>query len=170
LCIALGWGLSSGAIVSLAEMLVVRLKIGSSFVSEALVSIRAFQGHRPTLVIGVILAFAEQFFGVVAFYVSAHALAMDVSFLACLVVIPIAAIVARLPIALWGIGLREGIEVLLFASLLDLDASRVAAASFMMTATMYIATLPGLVLWLVERKTLNSEIAKNAVSIRSPNS
>lgn len=137
----------------------------SHLLSDVLSAVKMYQNHRSVIIIGAVLALLEQLFGVVAFYVSALALGLEVYFLSCLVVIPIAAIVARLPIALWGIGLREGVEVLLFTSLLSMDPGKVAAASFLMTATMYIATLPGFAFWLFDSK----EVKQNLMRLNNHN-
>ncbi len=100
---------------------------------------------RKLLIVGV-LSVVEQGFPILVFWILAHALDIAVSPAALIVAVPLSLFVARLPIAVAGIGVLEGALV----SILGLfDVSTVAALSLALAGRVVeIATaLPGAFFW-----------------------
>lgn len=132
-------------------------KLRASEIIEALASYKRYFSR--VIMVGL-LSFVEQGFGVIAFFFAAKAVGLELNILTCMVIIPVAAALARLPISLWGLGVREGVEVALFVALESVDVTQVASASFLMTLIMFVAALPGLYWWFFD-----SSFAKTKRSI-----
>lgn len=70
-------------------------------------------GKRGLMALSVVLAWIEQWASVIAFYLTCVAFGVDIGFLACAAIVPLASILERLPISVGGIGLREAGIVLM---------------------------------------------------------
>jgi uncharacterized protein (TIRG00374 family) len=105
-----------------------------------------YQERKVVLVLVGLLSFVEQFFPIVCLWILSHALGVSVTFEMLLVAIPLSMFVARLPIAVSGIGPAEGALVYLLG--LFGVPSHEALALALAGATMNIVTaLPGLLFW-----------------------
>ena len=116
-------------------------------VKDVLDSMASYKTHVKTVVAVGFLSFIEQGFGILAFFFAAKAIGFEVGIVTCMIIIPIAAALARMPISLWGLGVREGIEIALFVALEGANVTEVASASLLMTILMFVAVLPGLYWW-----------------------
>jgi uncharacterized membrane protein YbhN (UPF0104 family) len=70
-------------------------------------AVLAYGDHQQLLVINVGLSFIEQLAPVVAFFICCLAFSVPVGFLQCLIIVPAATVLERLPISFGGIGMRE---------------------------------------------------------------
>jgi uncharacterized protein (TIRG00374 family) len=114
------------------------LKFGSAY--------GLYRHHIGQLVIVGLLSVIEQGFPILVFWILAHALAIDVSPQALIVAVPLALFVARLPIAVAGIGVLEG-GLVLILGLFGVPA--VAAVSLALAGRLVevAGALPGAFFW-----------------------
>ena len=99
------------------ENLVDRLPARLTKVAAAITrSLRAFRNRRPALVLALILSFMLQANVVLYHWIVANALGLSVSLLAFFLIVPIAIVVMMIPISINGIGVREGLFVLLLSA------------------------------------------------------
>jgi glycosyltransferase 2 family protein len=68
---------------------------------------------RALMTLSVVLAWIEQWASVIAFYLTCQAFGVELGFLACAAIVPLASILERLPISIGGLGLREAGIVLM---------------------------------------------------------
>lgn len=80
-------------------------------------------------------------------YITARNLALDVTALQCLVLVPPAMLVTVLPVSIGGWGLREGAFVVAFG-FVGVPAAQALVLSVVFGATMLLAALAGIVPWL----------------------
>ena len=103
--------------------------------------------HRPGTLIAVgLLSLVEQAFPVVVLWILAHALDLEVSFLALLVAVPLALFVGRLPIAIAGIGVLEGALVYLLG-LFGVPPAEALSLALAGRIAEIFALLPGGLFW-----------------------
>lgn len=79
-------------------------------------SLRAFRHRRRALVLALFLSFMLQANVVLYHWIVANALGLTVSLLAFFLIVPIAIVVMMIPISINGIGVREGLFVLLLSA------------------------------------------------------
>ena len=79
-------------------------------------SLNAFRSRRPALLAALGLSFLLQANVVVYHWIVASALGLSVPFTAFLLIVPIAIVVMMIPISINGIGVREGVFVLLLGT------------------------------------------------------
>lgn len=97
---------------------------------------------------------------VVAVWVLAQGLSIEVDFLTCLSLVPLALLISMIPVSIAGWGLREGTFVAAFA-LVGVAATDALALSVSFGLGSIIASLPGALVWL-----LNPEIRRWASESR----
>jgi len=91
-----------------------RLPAGLSKLSEAVTrSLRAFRNQRAALMLALLLSFLLQANVVLYHWIVASALGLSVSLMAFFLIVPIAIVVMMIPVSINGIGVREGLFVLL---------------------------------------------------------
>jgi uncharacterized protein (TIRG00374 family) len=95
---------------------------------------------------------------IVAAWLIAKVLAIDVSLLNCLIVIPPVVLVTMLPFSIAGWGLREGAMVVGFG-LVGVIPSDALAISICFGLANVLLGLPGGLLWLLNRQAATAEIA-----------
>jgi uncharacterized membrane protein YbhN (UPF0104 family) len=66
-----------------------------------------YSGHYRLLAVNVLLSWLEQFAPIIAFFLAAHGFGLQLSFLQCAAIIPLASVLERLPISFAGLGVRE---------------------------------------------------------------
>ena len=91
--------------------------------------------------------------GLVVFLL-AQALGSRVELLSVMVIFPFVLLLSMLPISLAGWGVREGAMVMFFG-LIGLSAKISLSASLLFGICMFLAALPGGVLWLIYRPQSN---------------
>lgn len=84
--------------------------------NAVLQSLRAFRDRRPALVLALVLSFLLQANVVLYHWIVANALGLSVSLMAFFLIVPIAIVVMMVPISINGIGVREGLFVLLLSA------------------------------------------------------
>lgn len=77
----------------------------------------AYRGHTGALALALLLSFALQTLGIVTLFLLAWAMGLPVSFGSFFLIVPVATVVAMLPISISGLGVREGAMVYLLARL-----------------------------------------------------
>lgn len=92
----------------------------------------------------LVLAFLLQLGRVLATYLTAQALGVEVGLATLLVIVPAALLVSALPISIGGLGVREGTMVSLF-SMVGVAPAAGLAISVLLLATGFATTLPGAV-------------------------
>jgi glycosyltransferase 2 family protein len=78
-------------------------------------SYREYRNHHGALLRFMAWSALEQCVPSIGVYLTAHALGRDVSFLYCLILVPLIMTLTKLPLSLDGYGVREGLYVYLFA-------------------------------------------------------
>jgi glycosyltransferase 2 family protein len=105
----------------------------------------------------------------VAVWLIAVSLSIQVTLLACTVLVPMVMVVSAIPISVAGWGLREGAMVAAF-SLVDVPAEQSFAVSLLFGLCMVVAGLPGGVLWLRRREHATDADTKSGSSSDSATS
>ena len=98
-----------------------------------------------------LLAFMLQFGRVLAAFLAARALHIDVAFVTLLVIVPAMVLASLLPVSVGGLGLREGTMVSLLG-MVGVAPEAGFAMSVLLLATGFVSTLPGAV-FLAQRQT-----------------
>jgi uncharacterized protein (TIRG00374 family) len=80
-------------------------------------ALRAYRGHAGALAAALLLSFLLQGLGIVAMFLLGRAMALPVAFGAFFLILPVATVVAMLPISISGLGVREGAMVYLLGRL-----------------------------------------------------
>jgi uncharacterized protein (TIRG00374 family) len=117
-------------------------QIGRRFAAACML----YRHHPGTLIAVGLLSLVEQAFPVVVLWILAHALDLEVSFLALLVAVPLALFVGRLPIAIAGIGVLEGALVYLLGLFGVAPAEALSLALAGRLAEIFVL-LPGGLFW-----------------------
>lgn len=124
-----------------------RWKIARGLVALSHAARQAFT--TPAILLPVtLLSIVGHLISVVVFYLLADSLALGVSFLDCLVMVPSVLLLATVPVSVAGWGVREGAMVAAFG-LLGVPAGGAAAASVLFGIGMAITALPGGLLWFL---------------------
>jgi uncharacterized membrane protein YbhN (UPF0104 family) len=103
-------------------------------------------GHNLVVSVGLHLV------NVLAIFVLAKGYGMDMSFFACLIVVPAVTLLSMIPISIAGWGVREGAMVVGFG-LFGAPAELAIAVSITYGLAVLVASLPGGILWLIARKS-----------------
>ncbi len=103
----------------------------------------AYRDRKAVLVLVGLLSFVEQFFPILCTWILGHALGVSVTFEMLIVAIPLSMFVARLPIAVSGIGAAEGAVVYLLG-LFGVPAHEALALSLAGTSMNIVVAVPGL--------------------------
>lgn len=124
---------------------------GAGGVSDKLAELAAayagYSRHRGTLWTFLGLTVLEGFLPVTIHYYAAMALGLDVPYYVFVAIVPIAFLVARLPISLGGIGVQEGSFVAL-ALILGFERDHAFAIAFVSQITLVVALIPGAAAYL----------------------
>jgi uncharacterized protein (TIRG00374 family) len=124
-----------------------RWKVARGLVALSHAARQAFT--TPAILLPVtLLSIVGHLISVVVFYLLADSLALGVSFLDCLVMVPSVLLLATVPVSVAGWGVREGAMVAAFG-LLGVPAGGAAAASVLFGIGMAITALPGGLLWFL---------------------
>ncbi len=94
-----------------------------------------------------------------AVYVLALGLNIDVTLVACQVLVPLANLMTMIPVSIAGWGIREGTMILLFG-LVGIASEEILLLSILFGLTAVASGLPGAVMWMIEsdmRKHFKSE-------------
>ncbi len=150
---ALGWGL--GAVILVAGLAcplsfrLARWVIAWPGRSPFLTQLQSwaqvyldFSNYRKTLALFLLLSLVEGLFPVAIHYAAGRALGLHVSFALFMATIPIAFLVARVPISLGGIGIVETSFVVL-AGKVGLGATEAFALALLAEALLLVSLLPG---------------------------
>lgn len=102
--------------------------------------------ERPALlVLSIVLCWVEQFAEVLSFYFCCLAFNIDISLLQATTIIPIAAILGRLPISFMGIGVREA-SIVYMGSLFGISYADAMLASIT-SLTLFLILLVPIIVW-----------------------
>jgi len=105
---------------------------------------------RPAALVTLAIAVASQIAMVLATYVLAASLRVELGLVDCLLLMQPVALIAALPISIGGWGTREATMIALFG-LIGVPASAALALSVQLGLLNLVATLPGGALWLFTR-------------------
>ncbi|MEW5746886.1 MAG: lysylphosphatidylglycerol synthase transmembrane domain-containing protein [Nitrospirota bacterium] len=99
--------------------------------------------RRDTLVTALLYSVALQLLGIIAVYVLAKGLSLNISFLSLLVFLPIIIVFSMIPVSISGIGLREGAFVFLLGGI-GVPPERSFTLSLVWFSSVFVAGLWGL--------------------------
>jgi uncharacterized protein (TIRG00374 family) len=117
--------------------------------------------ERPALlVLSIVLSWIEQFADVISFYFCCLAFGIDISLLQATTMIPIAAILGRLPISFMGIGVREA-SIVYMGSLFGISYADAMMASIT-SLTLFLIMLAPILIWTMFHKREVDEAAQRA--------
>ncbi len=108
--------------------------------------------HPRELWIFLALTFIEGFYPIVAYYAAAWALGVDASLVHMAIAVPLAFLLARLPIPLPSLGPEQGMFIFV-ATQLGMSQDGAAAITLLFLGTLLIAFAPGAVLWMSSSST-----------------
>jgi len=111
----------------------------------------ARQWPRTLQALGVSLVMLVLFF--LSYYCAARACGVDPGVLRFLAIMPTVDILAGLPVSFGGLGVREGVFVLLLGTLVGVPAATAVAISLTGYTLSAVWGLPGAFLWLIRRPT-----------------
>lgn len=102
--------------------------------------------ERPALLVfSIVMSWVEQFADVISFYFCCLAFGIDISLLQATTMIPIAAIMSRLPISFMGIGVREA-SIVYMGSLFGISYADAMLASIT-SLTLFLIMLAPIIIW-----------------------
>jgi uncharacterized protein (TIRG00374 family) len=107
----------------------------------------AYRGHTGALALALLLSFGLQTLGIITLFLLAWAMALPVSFGAFFLIVPVATVVAMVPISISGLGVREGAMVYLLGSL-GIASAGAIGLSFAWFGIFLITSAPGGVIFL----------------------
>ena len=143
------------------EFVVIQLKsftkINNMFIfcHESLKSLKS----STTLYKAVLMSIVSQICIVVTYYLIGLSLGFDISFLEFVLIVPVVFLVASLPISIGGLGVREGILVILLNSI-GVSTSNAVSLSFLYLSILIIVTLPGSLFLLTNKWRTRETYAK----------
>jgi uncharacterized protein (TIRG00374 family) len=105
-----------------------------------------YRDRKAVLVLVGLLSFVEQLFPIFCAWILSHALSVSVTFEMLIVAVPLTMVVARLPIAVSGIGAAEGAVVYLLG-LFGVPAHEALALSLAGMSLNIVVAAPGLLFW-----------------------
>jgi hypothetical protein len=100
-----------------------------------------YQNHGRTLAVVFAWTFVEQLAPVSGIFLSARAFHINVSLVELIVIVPIITLIARLPISLEGLGVTEGLFVVMFG-LVGVSATEALVIATFSRALAYLPGLP----------------------------
>jgi uncharacterized membrane protein YbhN (UPF0104 family) len=103
-----------------------------------------------SLCLAIGISFCAQSLLAFSIYLAARALGVEVSVADVMAAVPLALLIATLPISINGWGLREGAMVALLG-LTGMAADKAFALSVMFGAAQFVAVLPGAAYWVFAR-------------------
>lgn len=112
--------------------------------------------ERPLLlIVSIVLSWVEQFADVISFYFCCLAFGIDISLLQATTIIPIAAVLGRLPISFMGIGVREA-SIVYMGHLFGISYADAMLAS-VTSLTLFLILLIPIIIWsLFHRREVNA--------------
>lgn len=118
---------------------------------EILHSVHQLRGHKARLILAFALSVGVQMLVALAYWTLAQSLGVGQPAFIYFLVVPVVLLAAAVPISLGGLGVREGVFVLM---LVWAGTGQAAALSVSLTylASLWVASLPGAVLWLTARR------------------
>ncbi len=120
--------------------------------------IHIFRNHKRVVAGNLILSFLIQFLVPVFTYLIALSLGINISFIYFLIFIPIISAITLLPIAIGGLGLREGLFVVYFAKAGVIKQLALAMSLLSFSFVIFYAAIGGLIYVLtVHRRRLQSD-------------
>ena len=123
---------------------------------ESLISLK----NSTALYKAVLMSIVSQICIVVTYYLIGRSLGIEISFLEFALIVPVIFLVASLPISIGGLGVREGMLVILLNSI-GVSTSNAVSLSFLYLSILIIATLPG-ALFLLTNKWKSREYFANS--------
>jgi uncharacterized protein (TIRG00374 family) len=105
-----------------------------------------YRDRKAVLVLVGLLSVAEQFLPIFCVWILSHALGVSVTFEMLIVAIPLSIFVARLPIAMSGMGAAEGTLVYLLG-LFGVPSHGALALALAATTMNIVVAVPGLLFW-----------------------
>lgn len=98
----------------------------------------------------IFLSWLEQFAMIGSFYLCCRAFQVDLGFLESMAIMPVAAILERLPLSLWGLGVREA-GVIYMAGLFGVSYADALLASLANFLIFMVAMIPVVIWFLIGR-------------------
>ncbi|MFA5093504.1 MAG: lysylphosphatidylglycerol synthase transmembrane domain-containing protein [Candidatus Omnitrophota bacterium] len=107
--------------------------------------IHIFRNHKKTIIYNLILSFIIQLIGPVSVYFIGLSLGIKINFVYFLIFLPIIGAITLLPIAIGGLGLREGLFVLYFAKAGVIKQLALAMSLLSFSFVIFYAAIGGLI-------------------------
>ena len=166
LSVGLLWGLFHPKLLPAMERMLARIGLGrlGPHLDELAARLEAYRGARLLLVRMLVLAAFTQLARIGVHALVARALGLHVSLQYFLLFVPLLAVIVSLPISLNGLGVREGVGVLLFG-LIGVDRPRAFSLQFLTYAVAVAVSLLGGLAYLVripQRRAAARSLGRNA--------
>ena len=113
------------------------------------------------------LSIGVQLIMVLAVFILAREFGLEVGYTQCLIVVPVVVLISMMPIFVAGWGAREFLMVQAFG-LMGFPADKVLAVSITFGLGLMIASAPGGVLWLINRRAKDETPAKEETTVSDP--
>jgi glycosyltransferase 2 family protein len=111
-------------------------------------AVLAYSGHYRLLVVSVLLSWLEQFAPIVAFALAAHGFGLQLNFLQCAAIIPLASVLERLPVSFAGLGVRE-VGIVLAAGWFGISSTESFLVSLFEQSVFILTMIPISLLYFV---------------------
>lgn len=133
-----------------------RTRIRAFFI-EAVHTCQSYRDARTELLGAIVLTLLAQTLLILTYYVLSNGLGIGLSLPLYFVIVPLVFLAASLPISVGGLGVREGALVVLFTTF-GSDEHAAIALSLTYLVSLWIVSLPGAVIFLMERSA--KQVAK----------
>jgi hypothetical protein len=128
---------------------------GAGKIKEAISSmhreIHIFRNHKQAVILNLMVSFFIQFFSVLSVYFIGLALGIKISLIYYIIFLPIIGAITLLPIAIGGLGLREGLFVAYFAKVGVVKSLALAMSLLSFSFVIFYSAIGGLIYVLTVR-------------------
>ncbi|HJR62055.1 MAG TPA: flippase-like domain-containing protein [Gemmatimonadaceae bacterium] len=167
LALAMLWTRTGYRIVQRLSRLLPR-GLGARFITKVHDAVDDYRRQPQAVTLTMLLATAVQVNRVTAMFLVALGLAVPLSFMSALMVVPAALFIGMLPISVGGLGVREG-ALVLFLGIAGVGSSAAFAVAVISRLTAFASNLPGAILLAthgLERGGVAAAVASSAMNGR----
>jgi uncharacterized protein (TIRG00374 family) len=150
----------------IASLLIFGLRLGQriKLISNFYHYFHRYRNQKDILAKSILLSVIVQLSGIFSIYVLAHGFKQNIPFTALLVFVPLAVLFSTIPISISGLGIREGVYVVLLG-LINIKPEVATAISLSWFLAIATSSLLGLVEYLRYKKETAADISLRNITI-----
>ncbi|MBF0560201.1 MAG: flippase-like domain-containing protein [Nitrospirae bacterium] len=156
---------AAGAFISIS-IVIFKFRVGErlKFLLKAYQYLHFYITRKKILLKAFFYSILVQLFGILAVFIIARGLSLDISFLSLLIFLPIIVLITALPLSISGIGLREGAFIFLLGST-GVPAEKSMTLSIIWFLSVFAAGLWGLLEYLRFKTVFGREEKKETFQV-----